>query len=119
MKKLLLLLTCFVLLNFSANAYEQGEKFEDGMIFLYREKVEIYWNDWVGKALNHSKVYISGEGKTATFDGVIELNCDSSSGYSWITASTGYDNINTKESDLKNIVPIQVVSAVFEEFCSK
>ena len=119
MKTLLSLLACFIFFISPAKAFDQGEKLEDDMIFLYRESVEMYWNDWTAKELSTSKIYISGEGKTATFDGIIQLNCESSSGYSWITASTGYDKMVAKEAELNYTVPIQVVSAAFDEFCPK
>ena len=121
MIKFLLLLVFVVCLTNGTNAqeYKKGQKFDDGMIFLYNEPVEIYGNLWTGKPLHENKVYISGQGKTAIFDGILQLNCESSSGYSWITASTGYDSINTKESELNRIVPIQAISGAFEEFCNK
>ncbi len=57
--------------------YKQGGLYEDGSVFLYREPVEIYWNDWTGIKLLGDKAYISGQGKTVQFDGVVSLNCQS------------------------------------------
>jgi len=65
---------------------EIGSINEDGRIFLFREPVEIYWNDWTGVALNkvrygQADVYVKSEAKTGSFDGVLGINCESRSGY--------------------------------------
>jgi hypothetical protein len=99
------------------NVSRQGDTLKDGSVFLYREKVEIYWNDWTGVRLPNSKVYISGSGKTVTFNGVLQLNCQSASGYSWLTASSSYGALGISERELNMIVPIQAVSAAFTVFC--
>lgn len=102
-----------------ADAPKQGDRDEDGMVFLYREPIEIYWNDWAGKHLSREKVYISGEGKTANFNGIMELNCENASSYSWVPTSNSCGRLGMTESELNKEVPSQVISAAFEEFCPK
>ncbi|MFN3701781.1 MAG: hypothetical protein ACK4VI_09735 [Alphaproteobacteria bacterium] len=116
MIKFLFAITLFAFSNFSAQAYELGEKLEDGMIFIYSEPVEIYGNLWIGKSLHQSKVYISGQGKTVNFEGILDLNCDSLSNSSWTAASNFYKPV-FEEDDFSKIVPFQVMTGVFREFC--
>lgn len=55
----------------------------NGGFFLYRERVEMYWNDWLAYPLTGRKgpytgqvnLTISGEGKTTSFNGVLSINC--------------------------------------------
>ncbi len=109
--------SCLALSSAHAASPQQGERSIDGMVFLYREPVEIYWNDWKGKKLSGSQAYISGEGKTANFEGIVSLNCDSGSGYSWITASNSRQHLGMSETEVSRVVPIQAISAAFTEFC--
>jgi len=101
-----------------AESYKQGHKSEDGMIYLFQEPIEIYWNNWTGKSLHEDKIYISGEGKTVNFDGILNLNCESESGYTWVAVNNFNEQIS-KEYEFTDIVPIQVISATFEEFCNR
>lgn len=112
-----LFMVCMLFSAAHAATPQQGDKLKDGMVFLYREKVEIYWNDWTAKQLSGSKIYIAGEGKTAGFEGIVSLNCDSASGYSWITASNDRRRLGISEAEIKEAVPIQALSSAFTLFC--
>lgn len=98
--------------------YKRGDRYENGEVFLYREPVEIYWNDWTGIRVSKDRVRISAQGKTVDFKGVLSLNCRGASGYSWITANNkfGQGNITT-DAQISKIVPVQVTLAASEEFC--
>lgn len=102
----------------SSIPYKRGDRYENGEVFLYREPVEIYRNDWTGIRVSKDRVRISGQGKTVDFKGFLSLNCRGASGYSWITASNklGQGNITT-DAQISKIVPAQVTLAASEEFC--
>lgn len=79
---------------------------------LYREKVEIYWNDWRGVrtsdgSLGSADVYVEGSGKTAQFDGVVSFNCQNGKHY-WKVASQ-------TEPDI--YVPRGAIDAARRAFC--
>ncbi len=96
-----------------------GDIQADGSVHLYREPVEIYWNDWRGQRLPGNKVHISSEGKTVQFDGILELNCDSRTGHSWHAASNGYsyNGRSMTEAQIKETVPNRVMIAAYAVFC--
>ncbi|MBN8521910.1 MAG: hypothetical protein J0L77_08470 [Alphaproteobacteria bacterium] len=103
----------------SSKNINEGDKGRTGNILLYRETVETYWNDWTGEKLSGGKVLIKGIGKTAAFEGAVQLKCESESGYDWLEAKNSYDGFEIMESDLDRIVPVQVIPAAFAEFCGK
>ena len=83
---------------------------------LYREPVDMYWNNWTGVKLPERNAYISGFGKSAQFDGIISLNCNDAK-HSWITASNSAIETCMTESEINQIVPPQTISAAFRAFC--
>ena len=84
---------CCLLLPMSASGWTVGERGDEGSVFLYDEQLEgVYGNSWWGKSVGAGgsgpiDVRITGEGKTADFDGVVNLNCANASGHSWKSAS--------------------------------
>ena len=67
-----------------------GKAYREG-IFLYEEKVEIYWNDWWGhphrsdyeiQKYGQAELTVRGEGKTVDFTGTLSMNC-SNAKYFW------------------------------------
>jgi hypothetical protein len=99
-----------------------GSATRDGRKFIYREKVEAYWNDWSGLKVggedgDQPSVHIRGEGKTADFEGVLSLNCSSGSGYLWKTASNFSKNLN--EAAITEIVPLDVLAGAKKLFCKE
>lgn len=99
--------------------YKQGDVYEDGSIFLYREPIEIYWNDWTAFRLPNKKIYVSGQGTTVSFEGVLGLNCENGWGYIWRAAGNYSNDRSMTDEETRKIVPPQVISAAFKEFCPK
>ena len=69
----------------TSNSCPKVGSLTNGGVFLYRERVEMYWNDWIAYPLAdmHSlpsfgqvDLTIRGEGKTTSFDGVLSINCE-------------------------------------------
>lgn len=98
----------------------------NGGIFLYRESVEGYWNDWVAYPLlaksktptrGQADVTILGEGKTAAFIGNLSINCESGK-YYWKSAGSDSEFL-THEEQANNIVPKQVIQKAVKIFCKK
>ena len=97
-----------------------GSKANDVQYFLYRQFVEGYWNDWLGvpvsdKETGQIDLYILGEGKTTSFDGVLSINCESASGYFWKTGS--FWDKPAVEYDYNNNMPLEVISNARKLFC--
>ncbi|MDO6681223.1 hypothetical protein Q4551_02890 [Oceanobacter sp. 5_MG-2023] len=74
------LLTCP--LTVSAAKPDIGSSFNGGD-FLYREAVEMYWNDWVGfpvmaadSGTSNRRITVVGEGKAVDFIGNLSINCE-------------------------------------------
>lgn len=98
----------------------------DGGVFLHREPVEIYWNDWIAFPLmaktgiptsGQARVTVIGEGKTATFIGNLSINCESGK-YYWESAGSGSEFL-TSEDQAEEIVPRGVVLNAAKLFCKK
>lgn len=98
----------------------------DGGVFLYREPVEIYWNDWIAFPLmantsiptsGQARVTVIGEGKTATFVGNLSINCENGKHY-WESAGSGSEFL-TGEQEVKKIVPHSVVLNAVKLFCKR
>jgi hypothetical protein len=89
---------------------------------LYREPVEMYWNDWFGTLINNESdqadVAIVAEGKTSDFTGVISMNCENGL-YFWLTASLWRENVMNREGYLTraDTVPEAVIAAVRYRYC--
>ena len=100
-----------------------GSRFKDGRLFLYREKVDAYWNDWSGMRVYRNisegeiKVYIYGEGKTSEFDGIVSINCSSKSAGEWIAGRNFFKSLNKMQ--IAKIVPSQVVNVARRLFCTR
>src|SRR5688500_14522248 len=86
-------------------------------VHLYRMPVEIYWNDYFGQVLEPGPsptVWITGEGKTAGFDGIVSLNCENGL-YSWKTFEGFWHGWGGEEGDPP--LPTQVMTVAFKKFC--
>ena len=97
----------------------------DGGIFLFREPLEVYWNDWVGFPLmqkrssvtGQARLTVTGEGKTASFVGTLSINCENRK-YFWETAANGIENLSpSNEKRINEIVPRQVVNNATRLLC--
>lgn len=102
----------------------KGESTRGDGVFLYEEKVEIYWNEWWAhplqshetmKKYGQAELTITGEGKTVDFSGVISMNCNNGK-YYWKTA-TNFQTALSGEKDLMAVVPDQVHKNVYKLFC--
>lgn len=98
----------------------------DGGVFLYRESVEIYWNDWIAFPLmaktdiptsSQARATVTGEGKSATFIGNLSINCESGKHF-WESAGNGSEFLSNEEQAEK-IVPQSVVRNAVKLFCKK
>ena len=98
----------------------------DGGLYLYRESIEMYWNDWVAyplldrkrlPSLDQVEALIKADGKTAGFYGVLSINCNNGKYYWEGTPSNFGDALN--ETDIKSVVPQQVVDNAISLFCKK
>ncbi len=67
----------------------------NGGIFLHRESVEMYWDDWVAYPMLDRKdlpsngqvtLAINGEGKSVNFNGILSINCENGQNY-WEAAN--------------------------------
>ncbi|PZQ43722.1 MAG: hypothetical protein DI551_11600 [Micavibrio aeruginosavorus] len=98
-------------------------------VFLYEEKVEMYWNNWWAQPINlpgdiktdgPPELQIIGSGKTVNFSGILDLQCESRVHY-W-RSTTNHDTpvtleeIDSEDEDLR-IVPPEVYKAAFKLFC--
>ena len=94
-----------------------GSLQDDGRVFLCREPVEIYWNDWYGSKVdgNSNSVKIVGEGKTSMFEGELRVDCNTNSAY-WASASTGFGE-NPSEEDIREAIPERVISNARRYVC--
>mgnify|MGYP001766432377 FL=1 len=107
-----------------ADTPKVGSAWEDG-IYLYREPIENYWNDWFGfqlmnqrtKQLGQATATIIGEGKTVEFIGNLSINCGNGKHY-WQSANNNSEFM-TNEEQFNEIVPQQVVKNAVKLFCKK
>ena len=82
----------------------------------------MYWNDWFGTLirndLGQAYVAIEGAGKTASFMGVISMNCRNGL-YLWEGARDGPDNAVDDQGRLirPKIVPEAVLAQVRYRYC--
>lgn len=85
-----------------------GSKYQDG-IYLCREPVEMYWNDWyaIQLASRDDKFEIRSDGKTSSFSGTLTIDCASGQ-TSWMNARNFDEPIGT-DQEISDIVPAQVL----------
>jgi hypothetical protein len=111
-------------LPFSHAAQPKTGDSVDGGIFLYREPVESYWNDWVAhplqgkdkiRTLKQAHLTVIGEGKTATFTGNLSINCENGKHY-WKSAESGSESLTRAEA-ADEIVPKTVIQRAVKLFC--
>ena len=107
-----------------AAAPKVGTNIEGG-IFLHREPIEIYWTDWIGfplmtksaAATGQARLTVIGEGKAASFTGVLSINCTNGK-YYWETATNGIENLPPSNERLINeVVPRQVIKNATRLLC--
>jgi hypothetical protein len=104
--------------------YKVGAKAEGGT-YLFREPVEMYWNDWFGfpimtasaAATRQSRVIVVGEGKTAGFVGQLSINCGNGKFY-W-EGATQFGTALPTERAIQDLVPTQVVGNARRFFCAR
>ncbi len=98
----------------------------DGGLYLYREPIEMYWNDWIAYPLLDSKrlpshdqveALIKAEGKTAGFYGVLSINCNNGK-YYWEGTPSNFQDV-LSEASIKSVVPQQVIDNAISLFCKK
>lgn len=98
----------------------------DGGVFLYREPVERYWNDWVAYPLmarerlptaGQAELSVRGQGKTADFNGTLSINCENGKHY-WKGAEN-LGNALTEDAALEEAVPAQAIASAARLFCRK
>lgn len=94
----------------------------DGGIFLYREPVEIYWNDWIlhpyaSTEGGANQGVISGNGKTSFFVGILSVNCSNLKSY-WRSASN-YNQFLPSEDAADKIVPASALKNATNFICKK
>jgi hypothetical protein len=97
----------------------------EGGKFLYREAVEVYWNDWIGFPImtktasetHQARVTVVGEGKTTTFIGNLSINCENGKHF-WESAGSGSEFLsNEKQAD--EIVPLSAIRNAVKLFCKR
>ena len=96
----------------------------EGGSFLYRQKVEMYWNDWIAYPLmdkatlptaGQARATVIGEGKTVSFIGNVSINCENGQ-YYWESAGSDSEFL-TAEEQVDSIVPEPVISNAVKLFC--
>jgi hypothetical protein len=85
-----------------------GSAFNNG-IYLCREPVEIYWNDWYALNAVKNTLEIQGEGKTASFSGRISVNCN--------TGTHTWSEIENTSNDIAQTVPLKVIYLARQYIC--
>ncbi|SDY33903.1 hypothetical protein SAMN05421644_15116 [Allochromatium warmingii] len=98
----------------------------NGGIFLYRDSIEMYWNDWLAFPLmnkadiptsSQARATIIGEGKTAAFIGNISINCENGQHF-WESAGNGSEFL-ASEREAEEIVPVQAIKNSVKLFCKR
>ena len=118
---IVLLSFCFVSLGSAAKIGAASE----GGIYLFKERVERYWNDWRAYPLRSKRTMqegqpelaIRGVGKTASFIGFLSINCENGKFY-WRAAANFHKTI-VKEKEIAEAVPTQVISNATKLFCRR
>jgi hypothetical protein len=101
-----------------------GDKMNNG-IFLYRNHIEMYWDDWIAyplsdkgaiKQTSQANLTIVGEGKTVDFVGNVNINCDNSK-FSW-KSGNNFSTILPSEEEVASVVPDEVMKEATQFFCN-
>jgi hypothetical protein len=86
----------------------------NGGIYLCREPVDAYWNDWYALQTFKDTLHVQSEGKTSAFSGHLTIVC-STGAYFWSNASD-MDQPLAPE-DIASVVPTQVVAKAKQYLC--
>ena len=98
----------------------------DGGVFVYREPVEKYFNDWIVYPLmdkrNLPSTYeirltIIGDGKTISFIGNVDIDCGSGRAY-WLSGNNFYE-ILVSQTYIQSVVPVPVIKNSIRLFCKQ
>jgi hypothetical protein len=108
----------------AAAEYKVGAK-AGGGTYLFREPVEMYWNDWFGFPImtpssagtRQVRLTVVGEGKSADFVGQLSINCSNGKFFWEIAAQFG--TALPSEKAINDFVPGQVVSNARRLFCGR
>ena len=120
---MLVVVLTFTVNSISANTPKLGDMV-DGGVFLYREDVEIFWNDWIAYPLtdrsnlptpSQLNMTIIGEGKTVDFIGNVSINCNNGR-YFWRSA-VNWDTYITDEEILAETIPEEVILGSISLLC--
>ena len=120
---IIILVTSFFSTLAIAGTPSIGQKINGG-VFVYRESVEMYWNDWTAYLLMDEKsltmgeqahLTLIGEGKTVAFVGNISINCENGK-FFWKSASNG--EMLSNEEEINSVVPNQVIKNATKLFCN-
>ena len=95
-----------------------GTPVAEGGLFLYREPIEIYWNDWRGVLVtrpftNQAEVAIIGEGKTVDFASILSINCVNGKNF-WRTEALDFE-----DKIQKPVIPKPVIQNAVKLFCRR
>ena len=122
---MLVVVLTFTVNSISANTPKLGDMV-DGGVFLYREDVEIFWNDWIAYPLTERSnlptpsqlnMTIIGEGKTVDFIGNVSINCNNGR-YFWRSA-VNWKTYVTEEEVLAETVPEEVILRSISLLCRR
>lgn len=122
---MLAVLLTFTVSSISANTPKLGDMV-DGGVFLYREDVEIFWNDWIAYPLTERSnlptpsqlnMTIIGEGKTVDFIGNVSINCNNGR-YFWRSA-VNWKTYVTDEEILAETIPEEVILGSISLLCHR
>ena len=97
----------------------------EGGLFLYREPVEIFWNDWIGfpimktsaERTHQARMTVVGEGKTGEFIGNLSINCENGM-HLWESAGKDLEFFSNEEQ-ADQIVPRMVISNAVRLLCKR
>ncbi|MDP2071684.1 hypothetical protein [Methylotenera sp.] len=96
----------------------------DGGIFLYRQSVENYWDDWIAYPLmaktkvptsSQARATVTGEGKLNSFIGNLSINCENGKHF-WESSAIGSE-IFTTDNQADKIVPSPVIKNAIKLLC--
>lgn len=91
-----------------------GSSFNGG-VFLCREPIEIYWNNWYALNITQNSLEIHGEGKTTAFSGHLAIDCNTGTN-TWNNATNMEEKLTSKK-DIAEIVPIEALKKASQHIC--